>query len=227
MAIEQSGNERVGRRKYWAMFFANIVAVIVLAFISLAALAGGEWMVAILCFVLIIPIGIYFRVIMMRRCRDIGWPPSLPWITFGLGVVASMWNFGNIGAGLATDPASALGGVGFSWLVSIADFVLMITLGSIKGRSEMNYQDVFGGDAPVRTAPAADYASQDRAAGLSALASEDVASGDAMDDAIARAVENYRRTGSAVPGQAPVGASPRRAASTPPTRQTGFGRKMV
>lgn len=222
MAFPVNDGTRIGRSRYWTLFFVNMVAVIVLIGVSLGALASGAWWLAIIVFLLIAPVGIYFRVVMMRRCRDIGWSPALPWIAAGAGIVASFMNIGSV---TTMDPAAALGSIGFSSLVSLADFGLMMTLGVVKGRSEMNYSEVFGdgpGETRQRTAPRADSA---MGAARPGAASGD---SDAMDDAIARAMENYRRTGSAVPGPEPVRSAPGRAAPAAQTpRAAGFGRKVV
>ncbi|APE29267.1 DUF805 domain-containing protein [Aurantiacibacter gangjinensis] len=215
---------RVSRAGYWKFFIANLVAIIALIGVCFTAAMNGELAIAIIAFLLIAPVGIYFRVIMMRRCRDLGWPTSLPWITFGLGIVANFYSFGSIG-----DAKGAFAGLGLAWLVGMIDFVLMIVLGVVKGREPTDYSAVFG-DGPALTQKRAKHA----AAMPSTISAppRGVADGDsdAMDDAIARALDNYRRTGSAV-AEAPA-ASPlaRKAAPAPraaPPRAAGFGRKMV
>lgn len=222
MAFPVNDGTRVRRGRYWTLFFVNMVAIIVLIGISLGAVANEAWALAIIAFLLIVPVGLYFRVVMMRRCRDIGWPPALPWITFGLGIFASFINFGSVAS---MDPSVLMGSMGLSSLVSLADFGLMIALGAVKGRSDMDYHEVFG-DGPVQQARTAPRTDTDFAAPRPGLATGD---SDAMDDAIARALDNYRRTGSAVPNEAPVEARPRRTAPAvpPTTRATGFGRKMI
>ncbi|MWV27047.1 DUF805 domain-containing protein [Aurantiacibacter rhizosphaerae] len=222
MAFSADDSSRISRSGYWKHFFINVVAVLLLIGVAFGSLASGAWVFAIIAVLLIVPVGIYFRVVMMRRCRDIGWPPALPWITFGLGVVGGMFNF----EGYARmDMDVLLGGSALSSLVSLLDFALMITLGSVRGRDGANYAQVFGegpAQANMRTGP---RAASDFGAPAPSVATGD---GDAMDDAIARAVENYRRTGSAVPNltqaNAPSRSTPRAA---PPSRATGFGRKMI
>lgn len=241
MAYPESEGARVNRSRYWLMFFVTMVASIVLIGLSIGAFANGSIGLGIIAFLLIAPLNIYFRVIMMRRCRDIGWAPALPWITFGLGIVASIFSFGS----LATmDPTTIMGGSGFSMLVSLADLVLMIALGSVRGKPQIDYRDVFDGHdsqpAPQQRTgprPAARFgALQPNTATGAATGAETGAvpfgaadSGDAMDDAIARALENYKRTGSAVPEQAPAESSAlrQRAPQDAPARVAGFGRKMV
>lgn len=245
MAYPESEGARVNRSRYWLMFFVTMVASIVLIGLSIGAFANGSIGLGIIAFLLIAPLNIYFRVIMMRRCRDIGWAPALPWITFGLGIVASIFSFGS----LATmDPTTIMGGSGFSMLVSLADLVLMIALGSVRGKPQIDYRDVFDGHdsepAPQQRTgprPAAGFGAlqPNTATGAAtgaetgtetgAVADGAAGSGDAMDDAIARALENYKRTGSAVPEQAPAAppAIRQRAPQAAPARVAGFGRKMV
>lgn len=221
MAYPESEGARVNRSRYWLMFFVTMVASIVLIGVSIGAFANGSFGLGIIAFLLIAPLNIYFRVIMMRRCRDIGWPAALPWITFGLGIVASIFSFGS----LATfDPSLIMGGSGFSMLVSLADLVLMIALGSVRGRPQVDYREVFDGYGDQYRQPAQQRTGPRPAAGGGASGG-----GDAMDDAIARAVENYKRTGSAVPQQAGAAPSPvrQRAPQPAPARAAGFGRKMV
>lgn len=229
MTHPESEGARVNRSRYWLMFFVTMVASIVLIGVSIGAFANGSIGLGIIAFLLIAPLNIYFRVIMMRRCRDIGWAPALPWITFGLGIVASIFSFGSMAT---LDPTIILGGSGFSMLVSLADLVLMIALGSVRGKPQMDYREVFQG---YDRQPAAQHRSGSRpAAGFGAsqpaMAREGTSgSGDAMDDAIARAVENYKRTGSAVPEQATDAPSPvrQRVQQAAPARAAGFGRKVV
>ncbi len=229
MAYPESEGARVNRSRYWLMFFVTMVASIVLIGVSIGAFANGSIGLGIIAFLLIAPLNIYFRVIMMRRCRDIGWAPALPWITFGLGIVASVFSFGSMAT---LDPTIILGGSGFSMLVSLADLVLMIALGSVRGKPQMDYREVFDGydrqPAPQQRTgprPAAGFSTSQPGAATGDATS----SGDAMDDAIARALENYKRTGSAVPEQATAAPSPvrQRAQQAAPARVAGFGRKMV
>ena len=196
---------RVGRSRYWLLFLIYMVATIVLLVGAVGMLMEGSWIAAIGLVLIVIPIGIWFRIVMMRRCRDIGWPPALPWISMGISMFAGFTSFGSINAG---DPTTMFAATGFSWLAQIADFVLVMVLGAVKGRARVDYREVFG-DGPVSRP------SQAHSAG-----------GDA-DDAIARALENYRRTGSAVPQQSAVPARKSRSAAPARPQPTGFGRKPV
>ena len=233
MAFPDSEAGRVNRAKYWQMFFVTLVATIVLVGISITALANLEIGIAIVAFLLIVPVNLYFRVIMMRRCRDIGWPAALPWIAFGLGIAASVFNIGSMDA---KDPTALMGGSGFSMLVSLGDFALMIVLGCIKGRDQIDYRDVFDGygsdsrgPAMPRSAPRSDKELNGSMGGGINAPRPSVATGDsdAMDDAIARALDNYRRTGSATAQPVTDIAGSPLATRNPAARSGGFGRKVV
>jgi uncharacterized membrane protein YhaH (DUF805 family) len=143
MAFPSDPRGRIGRNKYWIMFLVNIVTVFVLILGAFGALAAGMFPLAIVLFLAIAPVGIYFRVVMMRRCRDIGWPAILPWLFFGAGMLASFGSFGEIGSTTAT-----LSALGFQMLVGMADFVFMIVIGCIAGQSEgrADYETIFGPD---------------------------------------------------------------------------------
>src|SRR6478752_3315858 len=89
MGFEVEGHGQVSQGKYWAFFGANMISIPVLLVGGLVALLHGSPGAGLLMIAAILPIGIYWRVIMMRRCRDIGWPAFLPWLSFGLQFVAS------------------------------------------------------------------------------------------------------------------------------------------
>src|SRR5690242_17741471 len=89
MAFEANRAGRVSQSRYWMMFGINMIAVLLLLMGGVVAIVGRMYPLGLLMIGAIFPLGIYWRVIMMRRCRDIGWPPSLPWISFGLQMMAS------------------------------------------------------------------------------------------------------------------------------------------
>jgi hypothetical protein len=153
------------------MFVVNIVAVAALLAGGFMAIFSGSFFLGVLLLIAIAPVGIYFRVVMMRRCRDIGWPAALPWIFFGAGMLVS---FGTLSQMFGS--RGELPSLGLSWLVSLADLVFMVVIGCIAGRSGqgIDYEATFGPDesdyrrpSPVRaTAPAyrdeADERDEDR-----------------------------------------------------------------
>lgn len=210
------GGKRIGRSDYWLQIVLQFVGIIVLGTVAVYAFFSGRFMVAILCILMVIPLGIYFRVVQMRRCRDIGWPAFLPWLLFGLILLNMMSTFSNL-----TDPSQLMTGSTLSMVLSLADFVFMIALGCVEGKRDGDLDPTERNKSSVTL----------RYSG----ATDDVSpAGDGGDDpfgdAIARAVDNYKRTGSAVPGSngagAPRAAAPAALPAMPP-RVAGFGRKAV
>ena len=144
--VDNSG--RVDQSTYWMYFGANMILAPVLLFGGLYLVITGEIALGIVSILLLLPMGIYFRVIMMRRCRDIGWPAFLPWVLLGGGVVINMFGGGHrIGA----SAAEAISSLATPLIFYLIDFAFMIVIGCIAGRT--NYGSVFDDDdRPVRPA---------------------------------------------------------------------------
>ena len=140
MRFEPQGKAVCSQSSYWTQFAINFVAVFGLLAFSIYSLFTGHWGAALLAFLLMVPVGIYFRVVMMRRCRDIGWPPFLPWLFFGGGMLG---NLGRITAGSAA--ALKTGMLGLPLLIGLADFIFMIVIGCIASKRQ-NYAAVFEDD---------------------------------------------------------------------------------
>lgn len=140
MGSEYQGKPVCSQSSYWTQFAINFVAVLGLLACSIYSLFSGHWGLALLAFLLVVPVGIYFRVVMMRRCRDIGWPPALPWLFFGGGILGNM---GRITAGSAA--ALKTGMLGLPLLIGLADFVFMIVIGCIASKRQ-DYAAVFEED---------------------------------------------------------------------------------
>ena len=212
MTFAPQNSGRIGRSSYWTMFVVNVIGVIALVAGSIAAFVSNEFLVGILLILAIIPVGIYFRVVMMRRCRDIGWPAALPWIFFGAGMLASLTSWG----GILGSPASAqMPSLGLSTLVSLADLVFMIVIGCIRGGSahDADYDAVFGSDEfDTRVAIAA-------RATRPAYRDEGDEHGDGRDARWDAAIQNALSARAGGGGGAPRVA--------PPPRPAGFGRKPV
>jgi uncharacterized membrane protein YhaH (DUF805 family) len=122
----------------------NIVVCVGLVLGGVSAMFSGSFVVGIALVLAVIPVGIYFRVVMMRRCRDIGWTPALPWILFGVGIVANLITL--LGG---SSPAEAFTMMTLPVLVGLADFTVMIVIGCIgskDGAGSIDYQRVFGDD---------------------------------------------------------------------------------
>jgi uncharacterized membrane protein YhaH (DUF805 family) len=199
---------RVSQSKYWALFGAYMLAVPVLLIGGIVSLASSGVGVGLLMIAAIVPLGMYWRVIMMRRCRDIGWPTFLPWLSFGLQSLSSL----SIRHAVLSGAAPALSLLLVPLLIAFADFAFSIVIGCIRTKDSVDYEAVFGdGPEPFRDArPAsaipAGYDAPDR-----------------FDAAIARALEAHRRGESILdpaPAARPAPAMPARPAS-------GFGRRVI
>ncbi|MBS0481544.1 MAG: DUF805 domain-containing protein [Proteobacteria bacterium] len=145
MAFPIQDSNCVGRSAYWTYFAVNLVVVAGLLTGMVALLFSGHFAMAVLCLFLVLPAGLYFRVIMMRRCRDIGWPAALPWLLFGLGVFANMTRFFHGVEGLRNPGVAP-----FPMLVGLADFAFMIAIGCIQGRGQSDYARYFEPDEDDR-----------------------------------------------------------------------------
>lgn len=233
MSFGAEDKSRIGQSAYWMYFGAQIVVSLALFGGMIAAVASARYSYIVLCFALLGIMGIYFRVIMMRRCRDIGWPAAVPWISFGVIVLAQAATISSILSGSRAPSISAL-----PLIASLADFGIIIAIGCF-GSKHSSVAYVFE-DQPHTVAASRQpaqpeimrepprqhsgfSADPDSAAGSYAAESlsrdDEVASWDA---AIARAL-SARNAEPAAPAPAPAvtlgGASPRPAG--------GFGRRVV
>ena len=130
MSFQMRDSGRVGQSAYWMYFGINIVLCAALLFGGIAAMLMGSIGVGILCILLVMPLGIYFRVIMMRRCRDIGWPIFLPWLSIGFAMVFGVIIGLQLGAhAVPPSPLFAL-----PTIVNLLDFVLTIAIGCMPSR---------------------------------------------------------------------------------------------
>jgi uncharacterized membrane protein YhaH (DUF805 family) len=157
MSFAAQNRGRVGQSAYWINFGVNIALGVSFLGGGILALISGAYIFGILCMMMLLPVGIYFRVIMMRRCRDIGWPTFLPWLPFAF---AMLFGFVN-GLAASGDPRTLITGAtatfGLSMIINLLDFAFMITIGCISSKSpDVDYVAIFGDDdASPRAAPAA------------------------------------------------------------------------
>ena len=196
---------RASQSKYWTLFGLYMIAVPALLIGGVVSMVQGSWVLGLLLIVGVIPLGIYWRVIMMRRCRDIGWPAFLPWLIFG-GQFAAGFGL-QIGAVSGTAPGWSM--VALPLVLGLVDFVFSIVIGCIGSRQGPDYAQVFGnGPEFQRTQPAEP-------------------GGDRYDDAIARALEAHRR-GESVVGAARPASPLRRPSPVLAGRPVAsFGRRVV
>lgn len=204
---------RIGQAEYWTWFGLYVVAVLGLVAFSLYSFATGELIRAVTALLPLAPLGIYFRVIEMRRCRDIGWPAILPWLFF---VIPMGVGFTIRASGIGTDIATAIAALTVPLLISLVDFIFSIVIGCIATKNPgEDYARIFGGEPQ----PA-------RPGGFQAERPADEPSYDRFDEAIARALD-ARRTPGAEPAPALAPEPPALAPTAHARAVAGFGRKAV
>jgi uncharacterized membrane protein YhaH (DUF805 family) len=241
MISSNVNSSRVDRPAYWGYFVAAFILPILFLIGGIYSIFNGSYMLGILAILAIVPINIYFRVIMMRRCRDIGWPAWLPWVTFAAVFLTS---YSAIGGAMRGDMPS-FGSFGLFNLVSILDFGLMIAIGCIQSKvwtmPEYSPDDYHPAPRPTATThtshggfdiqrPASTGKSiSGQFSALHEAYPGSTESGRLSDDtrhdtAIAQALADYqaRQAGEATSPQIPA---PTHAQA--PARAMGFGRKQV
>lgn len=218
---------RIGQAQYWTWFGLYIAAIIGLIGFALYSALNGELASAVTAILIITPLGIYFRILMMRRCRDIGWPAFLPWLIFAASMGFSL--FGGLGSlGGYDSPISMksllISGLGIPLLLSLIDLIFTIVIGCIATKDEgEDYTKIFGGE-PQAARPMGyhqpDTYHQPHPAGPTGEPNYD-----RFDEAIARALE-ARRSAEPAPPTAAQNA-PEFAPSAHARAVAGFGRKIV
>ena len=193
-------NGRIGQSGYWTVFGINMVAVPLLLAGALWSLVNGSYGAALLMFLAIIPVGLYFRVIMMRRCRDIGWPAFLPWLLFGLQFMQTFFTLsGSLSAPkLGSDMIGAR--MVLPLVIGMADFIFSIIIGCIKSAERRDYARIFGDGLPDSPTPSTAGGGPNY---------------DRFDEAVARAMAQHKQAESAAPETMIVPARP----------AGGFGRR--
>ncbi|HKR91363.1 hypothetical protein [Novosphingobium sp.] len=206
--MRAAGDERrlLGQSGYWSRFAVYMIGVPVLLLVGAYSLLTRSFALGILSILGIFPLAIWFRFVMMRRCRDIGWPAWLPWTAQALQILM----FFMIVSGAATGRTAALRATSSgSLLIAFVDFVFVITLGCIGSRDVLDYREVFG-DAQLHGAEkaraAVTYRPDEMEEGPETARLRE-------DAAIARALEAYRNSSAVVRPKAPA------------SRPAGFGRK--
>jgi uncharacterized membrane protein YhaH (DUF805 family) len=207
---------RIGQTQYWTIFGIYVVAVVGLIGFSFYSFATGELSMGVTAILPLAPLGLYFRVIEMRRCRDIGWPTFLPWLLFVVPLGFALFTgMGGLGSGIGPTVTALT----VPLLISLIDFAFSIVIGCIATKDPgEDYAQIFGGEPqparPVgfqepRLAGAADEPSYDR-----------------FDEAIARALE-ARRTASAYPAPALASEPATITPSAHARAVASFGRKAI
>jgi hypothetical protein len=228
MSVRNEGRI-IGQSGYWARFAVFMIGAPVLIGFGIYSLFTGDYGLGLISILAVFPLSIWFRFVMMRRCRDIGWPVFLPWSAQGLQFLVFFMLFS--GGGLSGDGLSAAKTLSSgSMLIGLADFVLIIALGCFASRqADVDYADVFGGDPDDAWARPARPATPRMPTSYGADPSDYPDAARAREDAaIARALSTYRG-GGAEPAPAPLPARQVAPVAAPPIiaapRAGGFGRK--
>lgn len=145
MSYYVEDSSRVGRSTYWMYYIGIAVGSVALYAWAIYELISMNFVPAVFGFIIPSGLSLYFRVIAMRRCRDIGWPAFLPWVSLGLTMLCGAIN----GAQSVLHPAGSLATISITMIVAVlvglADFVFLIVIGCLE--SAGGYPDVFG-DGP-------------------------------------------------------------------------------
>ncbi|MFM5884364.1 MAG: DUF805 domain-containing protein [Novosphingobium sp.] len=231
MSFSVVDKSRIGRSGYWTAFVINIVAIVALIGACVAAAMSGHFAAAILLFLLVAPVGIYFRVVMMRRCRDIDWPAFLPWALFAAGILANLARASQGLEGLRNPNAGIP-----ALLIGLIDFGFMIAIGCIDSKDRAgDYVRQFydEDDQPLARSAAAQPAARmpsgydaDAASAQRALLSGREQEEAGWDAAIARALEARQQDGGA-DSHRPVAPAVQRPAPALQRPAGGFGRRVV
>lgn len=254
MAYQARGSGRIGRAGYWKYFFTIGFGMLFLMFAGITTLLSGSVGGAAIAFLLLVPLGIYYRVIMMRRCRDIGWPAWLPWAFLAVNFLlmgSTIYNlFEMVKSGAAMAPGAAdMSVLGLFNIAAWGDTLFALILGFAPGqrRAEPVYnvlethrhyvpaQRIADNPQGFSGAPPVDiFADRPlmKPATPSPMPDAAIASADtgtaSQDAAIARALEAYKAKQAGEAGMTaaqPAGQSPAPEGIAAPPRAAGFGRK--
>ena len=226
MSFEVETAGRVSQGKYWAFFGANMILIPLLLIGGAVEIVRGSWGIGLLMIVAVVPMGIYWRVIMMRRCRDIGWPAFLPWLSFGLQFLVSFSATQSLGS-LRYGGTPSVSTLSLPLFMGLADFAFSIVIGCFGTKAGFDYAGVLGDERDPFRQPRGQHSAQSVRLVQSSAPQRPAAGGDDDDDrydaAIARALEAHRRGESAVAPPQPRPSAPGR----PSQPAGGFGRRLV
>ncbi|MCJ2187567.1 hypothetical protein [Novosphingobium beihaiensis] len=216
MPLPADNRGKIGQGGYWRRFAVYMIGVPVLLVLGLVGIATREYAMGIALMLAILPLSIWFRFVMMGRCRDIGWPVWLPWTAQGLQILMLIMVLSS--GALTKGPAALHTLSSGSLLIGLLDFALTIALGCVGSKEAFDYDEIFGGDSLQRAAKARsaiNYRTGNVPREFEAGAQRE----DRENAAIARALDTYRS------GQ--TAAASQETSAPPPAgrRATGFGRK--
>ena len=131
MSFDVEDRSRIGRSTYWLYYVGTTVAFWAMTAWAVYQLLKLDTIPIV--FGLIAPTALYFyfRVIAMRRCRDIGWPAFLPWLIVGLIFVCSF--VAALKDGVRPEPSLETldAPTVITALLGVTDFVFLIVIGCL------------------------------------------------------------------------------------------------
>ncbi|WP_156874140.1 hypothetical protein [Sphingorhabdus lutea] len=119
----------VGRGEYWKYFFTIGIVSIGLLVGMIFCLLSLELLLTLILGLALFSLGIYFRIIMARRCRDIGWPVELVWISCGFQIFLGFVTQKTFDPNIMQDNPPSI----FILLLVFSDLFLAIIIGCIAG----------------------------------------------------------------------------------------------
>ena len=162
MSYTVNDPSRVGRLTYWMYYVGFMVLTWGMYGWAIYEYVKFNLIPIVFGFVAPFILSLYFRVIASRRCRDIGWPAFLPWVTWMLPVALGV--LGGLQAGMqaglhpGVPPAAAIASMGaamvLSMLMGLLDFVFLIVIGCLDSQ-EAGYDPDFGHRYDPRDMPQA------------------------------------------------------------------------
>ncbi len=136
---EQRDDSRLNRMDYWKTYAISSAIFAATALASVFYMSGKRFddsvLVAIASASILLLITVYMRVMMMRRCKDIDWHPALPWISYGLCILAAI--YAGFMANDATFDRLSAGNLPLLAIL-LADFVFSILIGCFSNEATDN-----------------------------------------------------------------------------------------
>ncbi|MFC4292710.1 hypothetical protein ACFOWX_09825 [Sphingorhabdus arenilitoris] len=141
MSIFGLSNTRISRTAYWMTLLACIMLQAVILFGAGVSAIIGPSQVAVVGMTAIIIFGLAFHIVMMLRCRDIGWPILLPWVSLAV----SLASLAAIFSIVRQDFWDSDWGIFGLFLWSQPSFAFVI--GLMPSKAEFAVDDIFDRDA--------------------------------------------------------------------------------
>ena len=162
MSYTVEDRSRVGRSTYWMFYIGIMIATWGMYGWAIYEYVKFNLFPIVFGFFAPLILGIYFRVIASRRCRDIGWPAFLPWASWVLpvvcGAIGGMNAASHTMASMGRPSSEAIAGMGMTVVIGmvlgLVDFVFLIVIGCMDSQGG-GYDPSSGHSYDVRSMPQA------------------------------------------------------------------------